>query len=591
VGYYLDGVRVPYLFHVGLGPSVIHPALVDRVDLYPGGYPARYGRFAGGIVAGETIPPADELHGEYNLRVFDAGALVESPFDGGRGTILLGGRYSYTGLLLSLISPDTTLSYWDYQARATYNLTPRDRVAVFAFGADDFLGQKTALGTQTVFSTQFHRADLRYEHRLTGDGTLRTAVTFGEDLTDAGEGRSVRDRLTGARTEITSRLSPGVLLRTGVDAEADKYDVVTGQTVLSPSEAALAANFFPSRTDLAAGVRADTVLTIQRGLEVTPGARLDFFGSQGTTAIAIDPRLAARVAMTPRSHLLWAMGVAHQPPSFTIPVPGFQPGGLSGGLQTAVQESLGVEWELGGGTTGTASVFHNGFFNMSDALGVMQATPEGCLPGTFPSDTLAGDPGVEPSRPRPCTNKIAPGTIGGDRSGGGGQAAQDMGTQTTIQAIEARTSGNAYGFELFVRRKLTERLGGFLSYTLSRSTRTYQNQLFLTAFDRTHVLNAAVAYDLGRNWRAGTRVVFYTGLPKKPTPGDPGTRLSPFFRIDLRLEKRWQLGRKTWISFVAEWLNATLSKEEVGTSCTLQGCQATLIGPVTIPSLGLEGGF
>jgi hypothetical protein len=237
VGYYLDGVRVPYLFHVGVGPSVIHPALVDRVDLYPGGYPARFGRFAGGIVAGETVPPAPELHGEYNLRPFDAGAFVESPFDQGRGTILLGGRYSYTGLLLSLLSPDTKLSYWDYQARATYDFTPRDRVGVFVFGADDFLGQTASGTTQTLFGTQFHRADLRYDHQLSNDGTLRTAITFGEDLTDAGEGRSVRDRLAGARTELAYRLSSDALLRAGVDVEADRYDIVTGNEVLGPAEA------------------------------------------------------------------------------------------------------------------------------------------------------------------------------------------------------------------------------------------------------------------------------------------------------------------------------------------------------------------
>ena len=59
----------------------------------------------------------------------------------------------------------------------------------------------------------------------------------------------------------------------------------------------------------------------------------------------------------------------------------------------------------------------------------------------------------------------------------------------------------------------------------------------------------------------------------------------------MRLEKRWQLGRKTWLSLVAEWMNVTFSKEEIGTSCTLQGCQATSVGPVTIPSLGIEGGF
>ena len=30
-GYFLDGVRVPLLFHVGAGPSVVHPALIVRV--------------------------------------------------------------------------------------------------------------------------------------------------------------------------------------------------------------------------------------------------------------------------------------------------------------------------------------------------------------------------------------------------------------------------------------------------------------------------------------------------------------------------------------------------------------------------------
>ena len=104
--------------------------------------------------------------------------------------------------------------------------------------------------------------------------------------------------------------------------------------------------------------------------------------------------------------------------------------------------------------------------------------------------------------------------------------------------------------------------------------------------------NAAVAYDLGKQWRAGTRVVFYTGLPKAPDPADPGaTRLPPFFRVDLRLEKRWSLGKSSWIAVVAEWMNATLSKEAVASTCTLSGCESQMVGPITIPSLGMEGGF
>jgi hypothetical protein len=122
--------------------------------------------------------------------------------------------------------------------------------------------------------------------------------------------------------------------------------------------------------------------------------------------------------------------------------------------------------------------------------------------------------------------------------------------------------------------------------------RSYDDRSYVASFDRTHVANAAIAYDLGRRWRAGTRVMFYTGLPKAKDPEDPdSTRLPPFFRLDLRLEKRWQLGSRSFVSLVAEWMNATLSSEAVSTECTLAGCETETIGPVTIPSLGVEGAF
>lgn len=587
VGYFLDGIRVPYLFHVGVGPSVIHPALIDRVDLYPGGYPARFGRFSGGIVSGEASAPADELHGEYNARLFDAGVFAETPFDGGRGTALLGGRYSYTGLLLSLLSPSTVLSYWDYEGRLTYDLTPRDRVGVFVFGADDFLGEKKNGNTQTLFGTQFHRVDLRYDKRL-AEGKVHSGVTLGEDLTEIGPREFVRDRLVGAHVEAERRFSPAALVRAGADTQADVYDVLF-DAAGNADEAALAKNL-PSRTDVSAGVRGDVVLSPTRGLEITPGLRFDFFVSKGSTALAVDPRLSARARVTDRVRVLWSMGIAHQPPAFVIPVPGFQPGGLEGGLQTAAQESLGLEWDLRGGTTATATLFHNAFFDMSDALSLSQTQTSACPPGSTPSGAVS----------RSCTAVPTQGPVpGAGNVRAGANDGTIGGTNETVDALEARTNGTAYGLELFVKRRLSDHFGGFVSYTLSRSTRVHDGRQFTAAFNRTHVLNVAGAYDLGRNWRAGARVTFYTGLPKVPDRFDASTRLAPFFRLDVRLEKRWTLGQsqsqgqsqKKWVSFVAEWLNVTFSTEEVGTSCTLQGCQGTTTGPITIPSLGVEGGF
>jgi hypothetical protein len=602
VGYYLDGVRVPLLFHVGVGPSVVHPALISRVDLYPGGYPARFGRFSGGIVSGETAEPVtDKPHGEYNVRLFDAGALVEAPFAKEKGTILLGGRYSYTAFLLTQLSPNTTLDYWDYQSRVTYDLSKDDRVSVFAFGSYDFLGERTQTETITLFGTEFHRVDVRYDRRIGAfaqEGRMRVAATVGQDRTRVQEGRFVRDRLAGARTEVVQRLSSDATLRFGTDLQMDSYDVTFGDNDLNPSQQRVAA-LLPSRTDLAFGTRADTIIALGKRLEITPGARVDLFASQGATAVGFDPRIALRTVVTDRLRFLSAMGIAHQPPSFAIPVPGFQPGGLRGGLQKSVQQSAGFELDIAEGMTGTLTAFHNGFFDMSDPLGVVdRGATQGCAPGTFPTDSIAGDRASQPNANQgggfnsTCgVPRFVPGTIGPDRSGGGGQGADSSTGQRNVNALEVRTKGQAYGLELFVKKKLTARLGGFLSYTLSRSERAYENRTFVASFDRTHVLNVAAAYDLGKNWRAGGRVVFYTGLPKAPDPSDGSTRLPAFFRVDLRLEKRWQLGQKAWISAIAEWMNATLSKEAVATQCTLQGCTAQTVGPITIPSLGVEGGF
>ncbi len=284
-------------------------------------------------------------------------------------------------------------------------------------------------------------------------------------------------------------------------------------------------------------------------LEVTPGVRADVYTSGGAQAVAVEPRLSSRLAVTPHLRLVQAYGIAHQPPGFPVPVPALTIGYLQGGLQETAQTSAGVEGDLPWDVKGSVIGFHNAFFHMNDAFG--------------------------------------------------SNAGSLAGSDSPFAGALARTRGSAYGLELTARRALARRIGGFLSYTLSRSERT-TDLTRPSGFDRTHVLNVAVSVDLGRGWLGGARFLYYTGAPtylgfgtnQASTVAQPPERYPPFWRLDLRVEKRWTIGRRGGhLSLVLETLNTTLNKEVLGYDCSTTACTPNAVGPIAIPSIGVEGGF
>jgi TonB-dependent Receptor Plug Domain/Gram-negative bacterial TonB protein C-terminal len=588
-GYFIDGVRVPLLFHAAFGPSVIHPSLVDHVEFFPGGAPAQYGRFAGGIVAADIPPPAAVAHAEGSIRLFDAGALAETPFADGRGSALVAGRYSYSGPIVSAISP-IQIAYWDYQARATWNLDAKNQIGVFAFGSSDDFGQIVNGVKDTILDGGFHRVDLRYDHALE-DGTLRVASTLGYARSNNNYS-NIRDLTGSVRAALEKRMSPTVTLRAGGDVTLDRYDLV-GNSV--PDALATAENdvLYPPHTDVALGAYADVVWQVTPRVQIVPGIRADLFTShrednlvaelaslnlQGpaiTTSVlpAIDPRLATRVALTPKLALVSTAGIAQQPAAFIVPIPGLAFVEPNPTLQTAFQLSQGFVASLPWDVTLQATGFLNEYRNLTD----LTAT----CPSVFGAGVLLGN---------------APGVL-------------------DSLCVTNPVRGQAFGGEFMLRRNLTKRLSGWVSYTLSRSTREgpRPNELsskdtvtFVDAFDRTHVVSVVVAYDLGRRWRAGARFVAYTGLPYSNTrdfiPLAPynDQRMPAFYRFDARLEKRWRLGERATIALVFEGMNVTLNKEVLGVHCAptrgqspngVDTCTDQTLGPVAVPSVGVEGYF
>jgi len=534
-GFYLDGVRVPALFHIGLGPSAIHPYLIGGVDFYPGGYPASYSGFVSGIMAAHTVaPPADRVHASADVTVYDAGGIITAPWDDGRGTVAAAARYSYTGAIFSLLAVDSTLRYGDYQLRADHPLGG-GQATVFAFGSLDQIGWLN-LNVPEYASLQFHRLDLRWRVPL-GGGRLLVGNTLGADWS----GSTLFDRpihvraLSDAPRIIYDRTFGPVDAQAGADGNLQSFLADVPDFGRQPSDLGR------SRGALSLGAHA--TLTLHAGrLTLSPAVRGDLFAEQGVQRAIVGPRLDAAFRATDRLTIKASGGRFAQMPSLPVSVAGFEAFGLADlGLQTSLGGSLGVETTLPRAFT----------------LGVTGYAAQLRLTDVRDIDLTMIDPG-------------APDFL-------------------------VSRQGRAYGAEVLLRRADRGRLYGWLAYTLSWSLRADDNGVFgRSDWDQRHIFNMVAGYRFQGGYSAGARVHFNTGrhAPIIGTGGDYED-LPAFYQLDLRVERRYVFDRFV-MALYADFANATLTREVVQVVSEYDP-NTRMQGPVErsfrliLPTIGIHG--
>ena len=533
-GYFVDGVRIPAMFHFALGPAVIHPYFLESLDFYSGGYPARFGRFVSGVVSASTAaPPADRLRGSVDVRLFDAGGMLSIPINEGRGTVALAARYAYPGGLATALVEDARVHYWDYQGRIDHTFGP-GRLSLTALGSFDLLAERTTTDEWATLRLMFQRLDLRWRGRVPGGrlfaglafGLDETGIPFDEDNRIGARARSLTPRVTYHRP-----LRPDLDLEVGLDGEITSYRGILDRPVPMARLNGLAS----SRTAALVGTHGSLVYRPQDWLVVSPGVRVDFFQEGSGLALDVAPRLSVRFRAGEAVWLKASGGRATQLPSLPFQLPGIETAGLDRhGLQTAWQGGLGVEAALRGiELDATTFVQRSVLTDMRD--------PE------------FGDP--------------------------------------LLEDFLIRRDALAYGLELMVRRPPGPRLHGWLAYTLSRSLRAFEGGVVGPSdWDQRHVINLVLGYRWGRT-TLGTRFHLHTGRMVRLDRVMPleMARLPTFHQLDLRLDRRFIYDRWVLEAYL-ELINATLTRQVVGLSLTREGIREEGYRMV-LPSLGVRAEF
>lgn len=566
-GYMVDGTRVPLLYHLLAGPSVIHPEFIDEVQFYPGMAPVLYGGYSAGVVDGRTRRAfKDEKVVDFDVNMLQAGAFVRHPVPGIDATATVAGRLGYPGTMISLATDQVSLSYWDYQLRLDGG-TPRNGWTIFAFGAADTVStppQGTPPDTvdpplEPSLRLAFNRVDLRFQH---ADGKVEhnARVVAGNDESLAGT-TSIQTWLV--EPQWRTRYKPMSELELLVGAEGSyRYLLSEDATTTAGPQVDLFSEDL-SKQYVASAIAEALWRPTNRWL-VRPGVRVDWRYDGATAATGVDPRLTLRYHLlsldlpkdttaSSGDRAVWlkgGVGVFHQPPRFFLPLPGLDVMPLRFGLLRSVQSSLGVEIPVASSVGLNIEAYYNHmdpvvFDLQTNAQSVINSGPN-VLPGTVPDQS----------------------------------SNQKSAAERAIDRLFSPQKGRAYGVETLLRRQSRTGVYGWIAYTLSRSERQQLDGNFAPYdYDRTHLLNIVAGMPLPRNWDIGLRFQYQSGKPATTTGGYNTARTDGYMRIDVRIDKR-AVWNKWLFDFYVDLTNISLLPEEVSPGNTIR---------YVLPTVGVRG--
>ncbi|HVZ75075.1 MAG TPA: TonB family protein [Polyangia bacterium] len=577
-GAFIDTLAVPHIYHFLVGPSVLSPNLVDKIDFFPGGFGVRYGRFSGGLVDVTTRTEVGrEVHGSVDLNVLDSSVFVEGPV-GKTWRVSAALRRSYIDQLLPLFIPKKVGSsfvtavpvYYDYQARAERDLAHGGRLVLEAFGADDNLHVISSDPSRVVDIDQ-HSGSHRLLATLTTPlgpwlSKFRPAYGYGVDaFSFATNSGTISYHRLFLREDLTRTFGPRFTLAAGLDGlisyDLADFDVPAPREGRSIGQATAESVVARRRLfDTAPAVYVEGQWSPRADVRIVPGVRFDYFYVVDTNKYDVDPRLSGRWAITPRLALKGTVGIYHQ-----LPTPQFldkEFGNPNLSLIWADQYELGVERKL----TDAINATLTGFFVRRHDMPV-----------------------------------------------------------ATLDHFASSGKGRAYGLELLLRHEITEHFYGWLAYTLSRSetagnlvegvpmggnTGMERNGADMSwhpsQYDQTHNLSLVGSYNW-RAWTFGVRYRLVTGAPTTPVAGSfydadfngytrengaTGSARGPTFsQLDARVERVWTFEAWTFGAYL-DVQNVLNSNNPEGTIYDYRFQQsAPLRGLPILPVVGLRGRF
>ncbi len=335
----IDGIEVPNINHFSQqgasgGPiGMINADFLSDVHFSAGGFGAKYGDRLSSIM---DIKFRDgdkrNTHAKFDLGLGGFGAIIETPLQTDKSSLLFSARRSYLDLIMRGTGLTGVPNYWNFNLKATYQLSDNHSLALIGLGGIDEIrfkdfenADENALFNRDAVSDNWrYIAGLSHKWLIDNSAFLRSSISINsyrntwrndsvsvdangnETFRQLDESNISTDREILFRSDFSKRFSVRDLFELGVTARAISNDNVIFQRADD-----ININFNGESTKL--GAYAQYTRNFTADFSVTAGLRWDYFDFINSKH-AVSPRLSASYDVTDKVRFNLGGGLYQQAP-------------------------------------------------------------------------------------------------------------------------------------------------------------------------------------------------------------------------------------------------------------------------------------
>ncbi|MBC35170.1 MAG: ferric aerobactin receptor [Bacteroidetes bacterium] len=561
--FYLDGIEVPNINHFATqgssgGPvGMINVDFIREVDFYAGAFPANRGNALSSVMDFKQIKGNDEkLYKAITLGSSDLGLTLNGP-SGENSSYILSLRRSYLQVLFKALKLPFLPTYNDIQYKHSFKIDDKNQLTIIGLGAiDDFKLNKDVndgvtdpdilerntyiLGNipvnsqwnYTIGAVWKHFRKNSYQTFVISRNHLHNEAIKYKDNTDLPQDLILdyvsEEAETKFRFESTGR-SNGWKTNFGFGLEHARYTNSTfnlselnGMVRTIDFQSSLNFGKMSAFAQIGKSFKDDKLI-------LSLGIRTDLNTYSTEMANPIDqlsPRFSIAYALSSKWFLNFNMGRYYQLPPYTVM-------GFRDNNNILVNKDNKIT-----------------YIKSDQIVAGIEFNPN-----PYAKITIESFFKTYSNYPFLVDDQISLANLGGDFGVIGNEE------------VTSTSDGRAYGIEVFMQQKLSDKFYGILSYTWVRSEfKDLKNEYVASSWDNKHILNITAGKKLNRNWEVGFKFRLLGGAPF--TPYDRSTsalkavwdvtnegifdwsrlnqeRYPVSHALDIRVDKKWFFKRWT----------------------------------------------